>query len=103
MTATLKAYLKDPGETQLYGLDWSEMLAGAGLGGEAIVGFDVVVPAGLTRVTQQRDGAVTSAWIGGGALGSSHVVTFRLLLANPTGAGDPIAWERSIRITVADR
>lgn len=103
MGVTAVAPLKDPADTQRYTFDWTEMLAEAGLAESAITGFDVVAPAGLTRLTQERVGTRTSAWIGGGQAGSSYVVTFRLLLHNPTGSGDPIAWERSMRLTVAER
>jgi hypothetical protein len=103
MVATAQAWLKDPAATDRYQYDWSDDLAHAGLGTAAIVASSVRAPADLTLADVSRSGAVAAAWIGGGAVGNSYVVTFVLNLSHPSGEGDPIAWERSIRITVADR
>lgn len=99
----MKAFLKDPAATEQYTVDFTGQLAENGLGQDAITGYDVAVPIGLTLVTRSRDGAQVSAWIGGGVIGLSAIVPFVLRLANPAGSGADIEWRSSIRITVAPR
>lgn len=104
MVAVAQAYLKDPAATDVYRYDWSDDLARAGLGTAAIVATTVRAPLALTVVQSDRVGTVSRAWIGDGQLGDSYIVTFVLHLQSPAGLeAPPIVWERSIRITVADR
>lgn len=99
----LESYLKDPQATDRYALDWTDRLAAQGVAASGIVDFYVTVPAGLAEAYRLRTDAVTAVWLGGGTLGQAYMVTFGLRLRHPAGVGEPIVWERSIRVTVADQ
>jgi hypothetical protein len=88
----------DPADTELIGLDWAPRLTAQERTAADITGFTVTAPAPLSVVHSARSGAITRAWITGAVAAGSYLVVFRLQLANPAGVGDPIVWERSIRV-----
>ncbi len=95
----LGTVIVDPADTELIGLDWAPRLAAQGRAAADIVAWSVTAPPPLTVAHSVRDGAVTKAWVSGAAAGASYLVVFRLQLGHPAGAGDPITWERSLRVT----
>lgn len=99
----LKSYLKDPEVDEKYALDWADRLDSQGVAPSDVVGWDVIVPAGLVEVHRARYGTVTAVWLGGGVVGEVYIVTYVLRIAHPAGSGTPLTWQRSIRVTVAEQ
>lgn len=96
---SLASFAIDPADTELIGLDWGPRLAAQGRTADEVTTWSVTAPPPLAVVHQSRDGAVTKAWVTGAEAGQTYLVRFRLLLSHPAGSGDPIVWERSLRVT----
>lgn len=103
MPRVLKSFLKDPADTDLMGLDWTERLAAQRRAAGDIVGMAINVPEGLVKEHELRDGAITWVWVSGGAHGTRYLIAFDLLLSHPSGSGPDITWRRSLQVMVAER
>lgn len=103
MARYIARWVKGPDDTDRYIALWDARLASQGRGGDAITGFAVDVPAGLTLEYALLTGTATEAWISGGTVGQSYDVVFRLTLTHPDGASPDVEWARTVKITVAER
>jgi hypothetical protein len=83
---------KDSDANLDYSLDWTNWLET----GDAITGLTVLVQ-GVTLVSSQYSGALTTAWLSGGTVGDRAVVTFRISCSS--GRID----DRSIYLKIKDR
>jgi hypothetical protein len=83
---------KDPTAEKDYIVDWTTWLAG-----DTVSAYVVTVQNGLTKIADQRAGAVVTTWLGGGTRGKDYKVTVRV-----TTAGGRID-ERSFIIRVREQ
>lgn len=87
---------KDPDSLLDYQFDWSEWLAPDG---DAIESHDVIVGAGLTKVSSaiDPDGQAVTVWLSGGTAGATYNVTCRIT----TGGGR--IDDRTMKVEVKDQ
>lgn len=86
-------YIKDPQAELDYAFDWTDWLGS----GEALSGTSWTVPAGLTKISETYTPYVSVCRIGGGAVGTSYIVTCRIT----TNQGE--VDRRSLLLTVDNR
>lgn len=91
--SVLAQYIKDPDATIPYTIDWGTSYLGTATIGTAAW----VVPSGLVLGSASYTTDVATAWISGGTVGHTYVVTNRITASN--GLID----DRSISIVVEDR
>lgn len=89
----MSQFLKDPGATLDFGVDWSEWLDE----NEVIAESAWAVPAGLTLASHGHTDTLAVAWLAGGTAGQTHTVANRIT----TSAGRTD--ERSMTIKVVER
>lgn len=90
MTTT---WQKDPEAVLDWDFDWSDWLES----GETISSYVVTVPTGITLAADGRVGAVITAWLSGGTVGSPYRVECKITTSD--GRTD----ERSLTIRVQER
>lgn len=84
--------VKDPDALLDYQFDWAERM----LDGDTITSHDVLVPAGVTKVSSTIDPGATSVtvWLSGGSLGAIYPVVCRIT----TAAGRSDDWTLNLHI-----
>lgn len=100
MGTFLTSYIKDPDSTELYGFDFTELLAANAYTQDMITDYQIITPTTVTAIATTLDGAKLRSYIGGGTLGSVHTVTFRLFIRNPSGVGADVCLDRSINLRI---
>ena len=84
---------KDPSSILDYGVDWVDWL-----GSDTISTSSWgVTPAGLTAVSSNRVGAVTTVWLSGGTVGTTYSATNTIVTA--AGRTD----QRTLLVSIQDR
>jgi len=84
---------KDPSSILDYGFDWTDWLAGDTITTSAWS----VSPAGLTAVTNSKNGGVTTVWLSGGTVGQTYQVVNSVITA--LGRID----QRTLLVAIQDR
>ena len=84
---------KDPQAVLDYVIDWTAWLQV----GETIVASVVAVPLGITLNSQPNTATTVTAWLSGGTVGRSYIVTSHI--TTNLGRQD----DRSIRVNVVER
>lgn len=85
-------FVKDPDAVLDYEWDWS-----AWLGADTIADHTVVAAAGLTVDSSTATSTAVTAWLSGGSVGASYLVTCHVVTA--AGRED----DRSLQIVVEER
>jgi hypothetical protein len=83
---------KDPQAILDYSIDWTSWL-----GLDTIQTSTWMVPTGITKPSDSLVGALATVWLSGGTVGTSYIVTNRVVTAG--GRTD----ERSITVRVIDK
>ena len=83
---------KDPNAVLDYSIEWTDWLDG-----DTIATSTWTVPAGLTKVTDEKTAVKTTAWLSGGAAGATYTLHNRI-----TTAGGRTQ-DQSFKLTVAER
>lgn len=86
------AFVKDPGESKLYGRDWTEHLDE----GDTVTDSEWVVATGLTGSAEELVGAIAKIRLSGGTAGTEYRVTNHVT----TAQGDE--FERSFYVNVQE-
>ena len=89
----MSSYVKDPGATLDYSVDWSKWLAS----GETITSHAVTVPTGIDKTTDAHTSTAVTYWLSGGTAGQRYAVTCQITTSQ--GRTD----ERTDYIDVRDR
>lgn len=100
MGSFLQSYVKDPDSTELYRVNFAPLMAENAYREIDVTGHEIVLDAGLTLVHSWIDGSTVSAYIGGGAAGTTRVATLRIKIKNPSGSGADVSLDRSIQLKI---
>jgi hypothetical protein len=96
----LKEFIKDPGATLDYSIDWNGPANARGpwlASGETVVTSTWTAPTGLTKVSDSIASGKATIWLSGGVAGTTYSVANKIV----TSAGR--IDERTITIRVKDR